>query len=286
MASEDTGNGGAGSNEAGTSGTSPNTAVPDSATSDSATSGETATGETGADPDRPDEGVPDEDGPSGRYDWSRTVIVGAAVLAILLVGATIGMLLTQSLGEDEAATPGAGSVEVGFAQDMSVHHLQAVTMANWARDHSTDPAIRQLAFDIGSTQTEQVGRMKGWLMLWDQPEQATGEYMTWMSDDGEHGHGGQDTGTAAAGAPMPGMATNEELATMRTLTGPALDVEFLQLMLRHHQGGTAMAQYAHDHSDSPVVRNLTRSILGSQGAEAQLIAQMLTARGAEPLPAP
>ena len=40
------------------------------------------------------------------------------------------------------------------------------------------------------------------------------------------------------------MATDAELAKMRTLTGRALDIDFLQLMLRHHQGGSAMAQYA------------------------------------------
>src|SRR5437879_9837016 len=106
-----------------------------------------------------------------RPSWSRPVIIVASALAVLLLGAALGMFLTQrALNSSEQAAPTAGSVEVGFAQDMSVHHLQAVTMANWARDHSTDPEGKQLAFDIESTQLEQVGRMKGWLMLWDQPE--------------------------------------------------------------------------------------------------------------------
>nr|WP_240519328.1 DUF305 domain-containing protein [Amycolatopsis antarctica] len=231
---------------------------------------------------------PDEEYPESRTPaWSRLVIIGAAMLAVLLVGATAGMLITQSMaGEDTAATPGPDSVEVGFAQDMSVHHLQAVTMANWARDHTSDPAVRQLAFDIGSTQIEQVGRMKGWLMLWSQPEQAIGEYMTWMAGDDGHAHGGGATTQAAPGAPMPGMATSEELARMRKLGGTKLDVDFLQLMLRHHQGGSEMAQYAQDHTGSPAVRALTRSILVSQSAETELMRQMLVARGAQPLPAP
>ncbi|MEU3273277.1 DUF305 domain-containing protein [Saccharomonospora sp. NPDC006951] len=225
-----------------------------------------------------------------RPTWARYVIFGAATLAVLLVGATIGMLLTQSQEDPAAATPEADSVEVGFAQDMSVHHLQAVTMANWARDHSTTPAINQLAFDIASTQEEQVGRMKGWLMLWNQPEQAIGPYMTWMKEPGGHAHatGSGSTGVpvTTGGAPMPGMATESELSKLRSLSGEELDVYFLQLMLRHHEGGTEMAQYTYDHSSVPAVRALTKSILDSQGTEIILMQQLLAQRGATPLPFP
>ncbi|AXB44919.1 DUF305 domain-containing protein [Amycolatopsis albispora] len=248
--------------------------------------------------DRPDEeraelGEPgvvdvDTDAPEPRPAWSRVVILGAATLAVLLVGATIGMFLSQSLGQDtDSANPAPGPVEVGFAQDMAVHHLQAVTMANWARDHSTDPQVQQLAFDIASTQLEQVGRMKGWLMLWNKPEQAIGGYMTWMTESAGHGHGGHAaaTGQAAPGEPpMPGMATNDELAKLRSLSGKELDVYFLQLMLRHHQGGTEMAQYTQDHTGMSAVKSLTNSILKSQGAEVRVMTGMLADRGATPLP--
>jgi len=222
----------------------------------------------------------------------RPFVIGAAVIVVLLVGVVLGMFLTQQATRDDApsATPGEGSVEVGFAQDMSVHHLQAVTMASWERDHTTDPELKQMAFDIESTQREQVGRMKGWLMLWGQPEQATGAYMTWMTPDAGHEHMAMAPSTASTagtdGAVMPGMATNSELARLRSLSGQQLDVYFLQLMLRHHQGGTAMAQYAHDHTSVSAVKALTQSMLVSQGAEMTLMRGMLAARGAQPLPYP
>lgn len=231
------------------------------------------------------EGHTETEEPEARPAWSRVVVVGAALSAVLLLGATLGMVLTRALTDEPAPSPGTGSVEVGFAQDMSVHHLQAVTMANWARDHTTDPEVKQLAFDIASTQTEQVGRMKGWLMLWNSPEQTNGAYMAWMTEP-MMGHGGQPAVPTANGALMPGMATSAELTKMRTLSGQALDVDFLQLMLRHHQGGTAMAQYAQDHSKLDAVQVLTKSMLVSQGAEIDLMTQMLKARGATPLPAP
>ncbi|MGW4486459.1 DUF305 domain-containing protein [Amycolatopsis sp. NPDC004368] len=229
---------------------------------------------------------PDVHEPDERPTWSRWVVIGGSLLAVLLIGVAIGVFAARLTdgGDAAPAVPGAGSVEVGFAQDMSTHHLQAVTMANWARDHSTDPEVRQLAFDIESSQTEQVGRMKGWLMLWDQPEQAPGAYMTWMTEPMGHAGMQMPTSSPAGGAPMPGMATDAEIAKLRTLTGRAMDVDFLQLMLRHHQGGTAMAEYAQDHSNLPAVKALCRSIIVSQGAEITQMKLMLTARGAAPLP--
>ncbi|MER7116358.1 DUF305 domain-containing protein [Saccharomonospora azurea] len=225
---------------------------------------------------------------SGPPTWSRVVVFGAAALAALLIGATIGLAIGQSRsGDDTPPTPQAGSVEVGFAHDMSRHHLQAVTMANWARDHSDDPEIRQLAFDIASVQLEQVGRMKGWLMLWGQPEEPLGEPMKWMSGPQGHGHAhGSPGSTTTDDGRMPGMASEEELATMRSLSGEELDVYFLQLMLRHHEGGVDMAQYGHDYSSVQSVKTLAKSMLVSQGAEMDTMRGMLAERGAEPLPFP
>ena len=213
--------------------------------------------------------------------WSRVVIFAAAGLALLLIGGTVGMLLSPA-DDGTERPPGGGSVAVGFAQDMSRHHIQAVTMANWAQGHSTDPAIQQLAFDIASTQLEQVGRMRGWLMLWNQPENVVGEPMAWMNMKGmDHSSGG-----GKEGPPMPGMATPEELQRLRTLSGKELDVYFLQLMLRHHKGGVAMAKYAKQHSDVQAVVTLADSMLASQGAEMDLMKRMLAARKATPLPYP
>ncbi len=78
--------------------------------------------------------------------------------------------------------------------------------------------------------------------------------MTWMGDDDAHmdGHAGHGTaGHDSAGAgsgPMPGMATSEELAALRAASGPELDVLFLQLMLRHHEGGLPMMEYGAEHA--------------------------------------
>jgi uncharacterized protein (DUF305 family) len=220
---------------------------------------------------------------------TRVLVLTAAAVAILLLGAAVGLLIKLPGSGAAASNPGPGSVEVGFAQDMSVHHQQAVTMANWARDHSQNPEIRQLAFDIQSTQLDQQGRMGGWLMLWGQPEQSpTGRYMAWMAGpgDGMAGMPGMTNNQMPANGVdhMPGYATNAEIAKLQSMTGPDMDTYFLQLMLRHHVGGAPMAQFAADHSNVPAVRVLAENILKSQGAEVDLIKQLLTARNAQPLP--
>jgi uncharacterized protein (DUF305 family) len=209
----------------------------------------------------------------------------AVLLAVIAVGLVVlGGGMAVALGIGRAPTPAADSVDAGFSRDMARHHLQGVEMANLAPERSTDPEVRQLAFDISATQTNQVGRMQGWLTLWGLPTSG-GEPMAWMGDTGTSGHAGHDMAGMADGL-MPGMATKEELANLRSLSGTAFDVEFLRLMIRHHQGGLDMAQYAAAHAELPTVRSLARSMAETQAAETTTMSRMLAARGGTPLPKP
>ncbi|WP_214403480.1 DUF305 domain-containing protein [Pseudonocardia lacus] len=224
-------------------------------------------------PDEPDD--PDDWPPEAR--WVRPFLVVAGVVGLLLLGAAAGLLIGLS-GRDEPTVPGPDSVDVGFAQDMTVHHQQAVEMAAWGRDHSTDPVVRQLASDIETTQNSQIGRMQGWLDLWGAAALPVGGHMAWMSSP-THDHGG---GTAVA--TMPGMASAADLAALRAATGPQLDVLFLQLMLRHHEGGVGMLEYGAQHAAVPQLRNLAKQMLSSQTSESDYLRQLLAERGAQPLP--
>lgn len=218
--------------------------------------------------------------------WHRALVAVAGALAVFLLGAAAGVFI--GLPGGVPAAPAADSVDVGFAQDMTVHHEQAVQMASWARDHGTDPVLRQLAYDIESTQTAEIGRMQGWLSLWDAPPLPAGGHMPWMSAVPGHDHsGGAVAGSAVAGgavAMMPGMATSEELRALRAASGPELDALFLQLMLRHHEGGAAMLQYAAQYSTVPQVRNLAAQVLAAQTYESEYLRQLLAERGRAPLP--
>lgn len=228
-------------------------------------------------PDRPE--LAD---PLPRAPWVRAFVAVAAAVGLLLLGAAGGLLL--GLPTPTPAIPGSGSVDVGFAHDMTVHHQQAVEMASWERDHTTDPVLAQLAADIETTQTSQIGRMQGWLELWGAAALPVGGHMAWMTESPGHDHEGAASGAGVA--TMPGMASTAELSGLRAATGPALDVQFLQLMLRHHEGGATMLRYGTQYAALPQVQNLARQMLSSQTAESDYLRQLLAERGGTPLPTP
>jgi uncharacterized protein (DUF305 family) len=212
----------------------------------------------------------------------RTVLLAVIAVGLVLLGG--GLAVALGIGRSSTPTPTAESVDAGFSRDMARHHVQGVEMANLVAERSDDPEIEMLAFDISSTQTNQAGRMQGWLALWGLPLTG-GTPMSWMGTAAHAGHdmAGMDTGENGL---MPGMATEDELANLRKLSGTEFDVEFLRLMIRHHQGGKDMAQYAAEHAEFAAVRDLARSIVQSQTAETTTMATMLAERGGTPLPAP
>ncbi|WP_017975691.1 DUF305 domain-containing protein [Actinopolyspora halophila] len=202
-----------------------------------------------------------------------------ALMAAALLGATGGLFLAGPFGE-RSQEP--GPVEVGFAQDMAAHHRQGVEMANVALQRTTNPEIRQIAFDITSTQTEQMGRMRGWLALWSKPMRPTGDRMSWMSDSKSPSN--EDVTSNAAS--MPGMASGAELDRLRSLSGAQMETYFLRLMIRHHQGGAPMMRTVIERAEFGAVRNLAQQMLIAQTTEVESMKQMLAERDAAPLPGP
>lgn len=184
------------------------------------------------------------------------------VLAVAVVALLGGLLLGRG------AAPGPvdvdDAVSIGFLQDMKVHHAQAVQMSEVLHRRSSDPELTYLAFDIMTTQQGQIGIMTGWLDLWGERQSSTGPVMAWMGHEG----------------PMPGMATDEQIAALGTMPVAEMEQEFLRLMLDHHRGALGMAEAAADHADSPDVAALARGMHTGQSAEIGLMERLLAERGA------
>jgi uncharacterized protein (DUF305 family) len=210
----------------------------------------------------------------------RNVLLAILAVAALMLAGGLGYAVGHR--NSSAAMPGAGSVDAGMARDMSVHHRQAVTMAAYVRDHSTDGVVRTLAYDIETSQFNQVGQMQGWLDAWGLPPENPGTPMAWMG--GSDDMGAMGSMSMSANGLMPGMATQAEVSKLQTMTGKVMNVYFLQLMLRHHQGGLPMAQYGAAHASESYVRNAAQKMADGQGAEIVLMEQLLRQRGASPLP--
>ncbi|MFC0861155.1 DUF305 domain-containing protein [Sphaerimonospora cavernae] len=201
-----------------------------------------------------------------------TPILG--VIAVVVAVVALLLFLTRS------QAPGDASSEAGFARDMGVHHAQAVEMSFVVRDKSTDGQIRTLAYDIITTQSTQRGIFMGWLQQWGLDQASLLPPMTWMAGHG--GHGGADAATTGS---MPGMASDEEMKRLKSAApGKDAEVLFLQLMIRHHEGGVDMAEGLLKLSGRAEVRSLAQHIVDGQMAEIKQMRELLTDRGAQPLP--
>ncbi|MBB6344262.1 DUF305 domain-containing protein [Nonomuraea muscovyensis] len=195
----------------------------------------------------------------------------AAAAVVVVVAAALFLVFGRG------GAPGDASPEAGFARDMATHHAQAVEMSFVIRDKSETREIRSLAFDIINTQANQRGMFLGWLQQWGLSPVGEQRPMAWMAG---HGHGGAPVQPGV----MPGMATPAELTRLKELRGTEAEVLFLQLMIRHHEGGVQMAEGLLKLSDREEVAGMARKIVTGQAGEIKLMTDMLRHRAAQPLP--
>ncbi|MDA8611331.1 DUF305 domain-containing protein [Candidatus Pacebacteria bacterium] len=206
------------------------------------------------------------------------------VLAII----TAICLVVISSSKNNSIYPDTNSPEAGFARDMSIHHQQALEMSFLVRERSSNESIRSFAFDIINTQATQRGMMFGWLQLWDLSFTTAVEPMLWMDMDHhvDMGHEEEDSmdhhGTMdmkkynfTPGAFMPGMATKEEMNQLADSTGRQSEKIFLELMIRHHQGGVLMAEGIVDLTEIDQVKNLAQTMIDGQNTEIEYMEELL-----------
>jgi len=195
-----------------------------------------------------------------------------ALLLAAVLGGAVALLVASRW-----ATPRDGSAEAGFARDMATHHAQAVEMSLIIRDKSEDEEIRTLAYDIAVTQSTQRGVLMGWLQEWGLSQASTRPRMAWAP---EHAHSEHGTG----GLPlMHGMASDDELRRLRAAQGGEAEILFLQLMIRHHEGGVIMARALAERSRRAGVVGMAQSMESGQRAEIAQMTELLAKRAARPL---
>ncbi len=180
-----------------------------------------------------------------------------ALALALLAALTTGILWWS------ARPPAEESAEVTFTRDMSAHHLQAVAMALNLRDRTEDERMRSFLLDMVLTQQGQIGIMQGWLDAWGRPYSGARPPMEGMGE-------------------MMGMAAPDQVEALRTLPLDQAEIQFLQLMIRHHQGALIMADELLQSSSRPEVVRLARSIRDAQQSEIGYMQQMLKQRGGAP----
>ena len=196
-------------------------------------------------PDAPEGASPTGANP-GRRLWALLVVVS------LLFAGGIGWRIGRTQGEP--TVPGHTSVDVGFFQDMSTHHNQAVGMAMTYLANGTVPLLRQSAGEIVTYQSAEIGVMGEYLTRWHEAGTEGSSAMGWM-------------GMRTPRDQMTGMATRREVTELGTARGATLDQLFTRLMIDHHVGGIHMAQYAAKHASAREVKRWARSMEEGQRGE-------------------
>jgi len=195
-----------------------------------------------------------------------------ALLLAAVLGGAVALLVAARW-----TTPRDDSAEAGFARDMATHHAQAVEMSFLVRDKSEDEEIRTLAYDIAVTQSTQRGVLMGWLQEWGLSQASKGPRMAWAP-----GHAHMERGTGDLSW-MHGMASDDELRRLRAAQGEEAEILFLQLMIRHHEGGVIMARALAALSRRGGVVRMAQSMDSGQRAEIAQMTELLAKRAARPL---
>ena len=170
--------------------------------------------------------------------WQHPVNILTMLVAAVLIAGMIGWLIGQS--DDDA--PPSNAADVGFLQDMRVHHDQAIEMANLYLDRpDIDGSLGTIARGIAYGQSIEIGIMVQLLSDLDAPAQSDdGTAMGWM-------------GMEVPAEEMPGMATDDQMVALGDADGVDADQLFVELMVAHHQGGIEMMDAALANAENPTV---------------------------------
>jgi uncharacterized protein (DUF305 family) len=192
----------------------------------------------------------------------KLLVMGAA---LVFLGVSIGYAAFS-----RERVPAASSVDVGFLQDMRMHHDQAVAMSLLFREKPSggqDDALRQIAGEVLLGQQLENGYMVRMLAGWGRSEaNESGEAMRWM-------------GMPVAVERMPGLASRDEMKQLQAATGPEADLLFASLLRTHHEGGVHMAGFAAERATTPEVRRLAASMVESQADEIRELDKALARLG-------
>jgi uncharacterized protein (DUF305 family) len=144
--------------------------------------------------------------------------------------------------------------DVTFLQMMYPHHAQAVDMAKLVPGRSQNEQVLALAANIEKAQAPEMTQFAALLQSFGKPAPAA-----------DSGHT----------ADMPGMMTDEQMTTLKGLSGTEFDRMWLQMMIDHHTGAIIMANTELRDGTNADAKKLAEHIIANQQAEITQMRGML-----------
>ncbi len=203
--------------------------------------------------------------------WMNPVNIVLMVVAAALLAGAAGFVFGESRGKGQK-----NGSDIGFLQDMRIHHEQAVNMGLIYLDVSAPGmgegsdsrgTLRLIAREIIVHQSNESGRMVQLLRQFGAAEtNETDQVMGWM---------GEPTPLAQ----MPGYATDDQMQALQQSRGSEADRLFGELMIAHHKGGVHMADHAGMHATNDEVRAMAASMVKAQRGEIAEMEKLLAEIG-------
>lgn len=186
---------------------------------------------------------------SGRKRSLSAPRVVALVLAVAFLAGAVGFAVSEHGRDPLSAT------DVGFMQDMSYHHEQAVQLSLILIGKTdVDPELQSYAKEILVGQRFEMGVMNATLDRFGRRTDPGETSMGWM-------------GPAMPLNSMEGLATDAQVVELRQAEGVGAESLFIALMTDHHLGGLHMADWEARHGKDATTVNLAASMVFNQRGE-------------------
>lgn len=146
------------------------------------------------------------------------------------------------------SSPNAASApyDLQFIDTMTEHHQSAIDMAKMAEMNAQHAEVKSLSRGIVAAQQKEISQMKGWRDQW---------------------YAGKPP---AMNMEMPGMMDamkGMDMGKMKSMSGNAFDLMFIENMSAHHAGAITMAKEALTKAEHSEIKKLAQQIIAAQQRE-------------------
>ena len=175
--------------------------------------------------------------------------VVALLVAVGFLGGAIGWGIGQRNQDPLSAT------DVGFMQDMTYHHDQAIQLSLILLGKpEVQSDLRSYAQEIVIDQRYEQGLFNATLDRFGHPSVPGTTVMGWMGPPLEPEN-------------MEGLATEAQIVELRNAKGEEAEALWIALITNHHLGGMHMADWAARYGQDTTTRNLAKAMVRNQRGE-------------------
>jgi uncharacterized protein (DUF305 family) len=164
--------------------------------------------------------------------------------------ATIATETSASTAAETSTTPTAAPYDLQFIDSLTKHHQMAIDMAKMGTPKFEHQPLKDSAKTMVDDQTKEIAQLRQWRDQW-YPGAAPAENMQ-----------------------MPGMSSmSMEMSHMQSMSGHALDMMFIDMMIPHHESGLAMGQDALAKAEHAEIKELAQKMIEKQKKEIEQMQQ-------------